>query len=1248
MKNYNLLNYRDKFPQECSHLLSWNNLFQEQLIQFQTFYSIIKEEENKINEENSFLNQSTMAFTEKCQPYSEPSNIFYLVQSFISCYNENSKNKQNSLNDIDNSFVSVIPEIIQGIREIIFNLIRTNCQTMEEVKNIFEQSQQQKKTYDKLKSELDESQLKKKKYDTKAQYAYNIVKKDRADQKLSEKIKQMEELIPIIQNLENELNLKQEKFNSTMKENFELVITNLFKNLTNLHQCFFVFASKKKELFVNISKLLKSNIKTYFELVHNITDLAERKFSEQNGIKYESINNFDLKDTNLLCNSSQLEYICYCYENYIHTFLICANSRRKLIKYFSNLIENVSKFGIKYKENCFKAKAKLVENLMKTKFFGSGTRKSWNLFSDLFLNTDPYFFEYQTFEKQIKEFNSMLKNSINDFNSHWEVLEKKIEEHKLKVINERKLMDESKIKANKSGKTFNSEEYSNKISRESQRLIYHLTKAHNYIKDNVNVLREKEITCFNRIKEKCYSEMTFTEGSVKKYIDICEKLIDNSTSLDIFEEWREMCKNSLDKQGMTGYETLFEKIKMKIFLKSDFTNDKLGQSTVDMLNELNIYEGNNLGLIGNNYSDDLSFNDEISSLGNKNIKVEEIEINKDEKIKKFQTNELKESQTSNEQSKESNKEMNKEINKDSNKDNINKEEQNPLRESINENTKNPEALRAPPRRRMTRNSLKFDNIRSKTVKFLEDSNEGSSKINEEGESEKNKNSEDLLSILRLEDDEFNFVKENKFSLIEKNDPYLTTGMNDLDKLKGVERKQSQGQYEINFEEGEKLINTFSCAFKESILLQGKLHVTAKNIYFKSPFKSGTLFGKGGTILQIPFSEIKEITKKSNLKIFPNSIQIITCKGKLTFTSFLARDKCFDLINETLNKYKQNEPNEENQKEGEAEANQGNNKNKSGRKKLKISKRINNILTETDFYAAIDKIHNERMEAIIKEYRKNEFFLDSSEFKYTYIEEKFKKTPPCVIFNSVFNASSEIEELGKTKCFYESLFILRNDYDISLTKDTEESNIPLYFSDYEYFISKFANIDKDELSSFLDDVSKWNYRYKFSIRLIHPIAKKIFMGPEKVGLNEIYIAYFISPKCFIVEELSYGFDFPFADTFVNVTQYEFLTDIKLINSKAMLQFDTKCTIRHLVKFIKSAMMKGAIESNGYDQAEEGIKCNTYEKMMMVIVPQGKIFNEMFEKIAEEDIQRTYILNKDELGDDDIEEEIENEEGKENEE
>jgi hypothetical protein len=94
---------------------------------------------------------------------------------------------------------------------------------------------------------------------------------------------------------------------------------------------------------------------------------------------------------------------------------------------------------------------------------------------------------------------------------------------------------------------------------------------------------------------------------------------------------------------------------------------------------------------------------------------------------------------------------------------------------------------------------------------------------------------------------------------------------------------------MGLQEGEKCIETYSCAISLKILIQGRLYLTNKRLCFHSYFNDKTIFGKE-TKIMIPLTNVQRIEKKTNVMVFSNSISIFTKEGREIFiTSFVYRD-----------------------------------------------------------------------------------------------------------------------------------------------------------------------------------------------------------------------------------------------------------------------------------------------------------------------------------------------------------------------
>ena len=110
--------------------------------------------------------------------------------------------------------------------------------------------------------------------------------------------------------------------------------------------------------------------------------------------------------------------------------------------------------------------------------------------------------------------------------------------------------------------------------------------------------------------------------------------------------------------------------------------------------------------------------------------------------------------------------------------------------------------------------------------------------------------------------------------------------------KRIHSKMQEYQAMFGLGEDEELLDSFMCALRKKILLQGRLYVFSRHVCFSS-----SLFGYH-KIKSIPVSSIMSLQKMKNVG-FPNSLEIVWRDGdsvkKEFFTSFLSREEAFKLI-----------------------------------------------------------------------------------------------------------------------------------------------------------------------------------------------------------------------------------------------------------------------------------------------------------------------------------------------------------------
>lgn len=292
-----------------------------------------------------------------------------------------------------------------------------------------------------------------------------------------------------------------------------------------------------------------------------------------------------------------------------------------------------------------------------------------------------------------------------------------------------------------------------------------------------------------------------------------------------------------------------------------------------------------------------------------------------------------------------------------------------------------------------------------------------------------------------------------------------------------------------------------------------------------------------------------------------------------------------------------------------------------------AEKLTKHLIDSELKCKIDNLHEKNYEIYLS---KNKRVFHTIPIK----DKDLGDLPLPYIYNSLFNIEMNCDEMNMNKSFLRSLMEIRKDYDISFTKPPEENwddQIPTFFKEKinrvninkpecffsdevfkdigkfkKVFLEDFSNLELD-LNS--DDKNKKNTQsYKFN--LVHPILKKRFMGPSKLNIEDIYKVFFISPKCFIVDNYSYMSGFMMMDCFYSVMQFKFETDYEFSSTQngniIYLTNKTKLTISFGIEFIKPTMFKQKIIDNAIEDTNDSVKTLLFPNIEKVALGQRSIF------------------------------------------
>ena len=424
---------------------------------------------------------------------------------------------------------------------------------------------------------MDNAQLNQKKIKNKVKKNYNVTEIKKADLILAEQIRKMEEIkIPMEEN-KKKLKEFRNTLNSSIKESFEKVLFMYFKHLANLHQYFFLLSSNKLELITDMTKKVVTSLLQLSNLSFDLNDYTEKKFGELIGIKFDGIIMFDSEELLNKSSSKLLIKISYDIINYIQVFMICLRYRKKIMKIFYEAIKGIMKFEENYKKNFDNSYKNLINQLNSIKNISDEISRNWKrLFNSTKTKENNYF---KTILLEIDKYINSARNEYNKFKNNWNEYENKIKEKKKDIIDF--LKEKNNIKLDK----LDIKEINEKNNIKDDKLREVIKSSINFINNNVYELRErdkKEMGKLSLIFEKLLQK--FRNG-LNKEIDITEEEISNSANLDIFEECKIIILKYFNNFNIKNYENFLEKMKVKLLLKTQLQNEKLGKDVIEKLND---------------------------------------------------------------------------------------------------------------------------------------------------------------------------------------------------------------------------------------------------------------------------------------------------------------------------------------------------------------------------------------------------------------------------------------------------------------------------------------------------------------------------------------------------------------------------------------------------------------------------------------------------------------------------------------
>ena len=531
---------------------------------------------------------------------------------------------------------------------------------------------------------------------------------------------------------------------------------------------------------------------------------------------------------------------------------------------------------------------------------------------------------------------------------------------------------------------------------------------------------------------------------------------------------------------------------------------------------------------------------------------------------------------------------------------------------------------------------------------LNKENENSSKIlksnNNEIENNLNFNDSNVINTLneknKINENENNILSSSSFSMSSdeginfiNNKNFETNKINPYQNFKPVEIKGILNKINLNENnneekldellkkdiENEEILQKYKCKYLNEGIIhpKGILYITNFKIAF---INKENKIGLKQFKIFIPLTDIVSLGKETSNGIKKRKFLIIkTERISLKFYKLENRDSIIKKVNELINL--ENNNNIKNEEDGEKNVKK--NLTKYDSQLIERNLDINEKLKNINFFDRLKEIDKTRLEKFYDIYKEEKYSMKKPDFySANYVKNEFLSNMPVYfVADLFFNPNRIIDSLNQNKGFFESIFLNRGDIDLTTNIDNDyDKDIPDYYKDCDLGNTLFSEIDDNNLDNFLKDVENWSTNFtQIEFNFIHPM-KKMMIGPDRITMKNLYKIYWISPVSFNVDMLSFGSDFPYADTFVTCNHARFFTDFKFNQKTGLFNFKTYINVNSQIYMLKSCVFESMLKVEGYKNIEQDVKFSTVENMKNVSDIYSQEELEMFIKLSDEKIRR----------------------------
>ena len=229
---------------------------------------------------------------------------------------------------------------------------------------------------------------------------------------------------------------------------------------------------------------------------------------------------------------------------------------------------------------------------------------------------------------------------------------------------------------------------------------------------------------------------------------------------------------------------------------------------------------------------------------------------------------------------------------------------------------------------------------------------------------------------------------------------------------------------------------------------------------------------------------------------------------------------------------------------------------------------------------------------------------------------FKSCPLYICFKYICNASTQLDELGFSKGFFESILLQNFSKDVIIIEkesDKESWQIPNYFIDENYVLDLFSSFEETKFENLLNDCQNWIHKYEYNC---YGMNKKI----QKNSKSDLYTAYFISPTLIIFDIINYSFDNNFLNNYARIFRYKFDSNIEFNKSKGKFDISTKLTVLFDIIYDINCILSNEERNKIVTEYKNKFKDIVLGKLIDVLNNYSTKFKDIYEKKCERNINK----------------------------